>query len=296
VKRAGLVNGAAVAVGIAISVALGYGDVDRAPAGSIVNDVAPSEPAYRRIASASTVADRLLIELCDPRDIVAFTEESTFAPDGRRFAGRAHIVRLDDVERLVALQPDVLIVHNVADARRVEVLRDAGLTVLDLGPLEGLRSLPDDVRRIARICGAPELGERYLEALERRLSAIARHIPERDRRSAIYVTIYAGALFGGTDPSSYHDVLVRAGLYDAAADRYDGWPQYSTEQLLALDPELIVTRPDMRRAICGRESLGRLRACREGDVYEIDGALLDSPGPGILEAAEAVHAAVYEER
>lgn len=292
-SRAGIANGVAALVAVGLSVVLAYGR-DEPAAGAFVNDVAPSEPVYRRIASASTVADRLLLELCDPRDIVAFTEESTFAPDGRRFAGRHHIVRLDDVESLVALDPDVLIVHNVADARRVEVLRDAGLTVLDLGPLEGLRSLPDDVRRIARICGAPELGERYLGALNRRLDAIARHVPPSERRSAIYITIYAGSIFGGTRGSSYHDVLVHAGLRDAAAERFTGWPEYSIEQLLTIDPEVIVTRPGMRRAICGRDSLRRLRACRDGDVFEIDGALLDSPGPGILEAAEAVHAAVYE--
>ena len=38
--------------------------------------------------------------------------------------------------------------------------------------------------------------------------------------------------------------------------------------------------------------LGRLRAC-PASVLEIEPALLDDPGPGMLDAAEAVHDAAY---
>jgi iron complex transport system substrate-binding protein len=303
--RAGAVNGIALAAAIGLSVALAGGGQRGAAAreeavGSAAAFVADDTGfraragAYRRIASGSTVADRLLLELCDPERVIAFARASTFGPDGHRYAARAHIDRLDDVERIVALRPDLLLVHNVADARRVQALREAGLTVFDLGRLEGVRSLDGDVRRITALCGAPERAAPYLRTLHRRLDAIARHLPERERRSAIYLTIYSGALFGGTRGSSYHDALVFAGLRDAAAERYRGWPQYSAEQLLELDPDAIVTRRGMRRAICGRPSLAPLRACRSRAVFEVDGALLDAPGPGILEAAEAVHEAVYE--
>jgi iron complex transport system substrate-binding protein len=250
--------------------------------------------AFRRIASASTVADRLLLDLCEPDRVIAIATASALGPDAHRFSGRTRIDRIDDVESIAALRPDLMLVHNVGDARRVERLRDASVPVFDLGPLEGMRSFQEDARQIAALCGAPERGERYLAALERRLSSIARHLAPRERKSAIYLSIYSDSLFGGTIPSSYHDVLEYAGLRDVAARRFRGWPQYSVEHILALDPDVIVTRSGMSRAICERPSFARVRACMRGSIVEIDGATLDEPGPGVLDAAEALYEAVYE--
>ncbi len=293
-SRVGLVNGLAVVLALVASIALGArggsssgeGEVDATGARVPVR-------AYTRIASGSTAVDRLLADLCEPERVLAFTAASAALPDGHRYAGKASIARLDDVERILTLNPDLLIVHNVADARRIERLREAGITVFDLGPLEGARSVPDDARRVAAFCGAPERAEPYVAAWTRRLRAIARHLPERSRRGAIYLSVYGGQLFGGTRGSSYHDVLTHAGLRDRAADRHSGWPRYSVEQVLTLDPELVVTRRGVGRTICAHPGLEALAACRNRGIVEVDGDLLDAVGVGILDAAEAVHAAVY---
>jgi hypothetical protein len=113
--RATAINAIALAAALAISVALAGGTPssesarDRSThdrARTIVDDTGFTlrVGAHRRIASASTVADRLLLELCDPARIIAFSTASTLGADGHRYAARGHIDRLDDVERIVALQ------------------------------------------------------------------------------------------------------------------------------------------------------------------------------------------------
>ena len=290
-SRAGALNLAGVVLALALSVALAAPREGGTSAdGHAVRPEATSPEL--RIASGSTVVDRLLIELCDRRQILAVAGASARGPMGHRFAGLATIESLDDLEAIVALQPDLLIVNNVADARRVERLREAGIEVLDLGPLEGRASLPGDIAAVADRCGAPARGRAYAAQLERRLDALASDIT--DRRSAIYLSVYGDRLFGGARGTSYHDVLEAAGLRDAAADDYQGWPQYTVEALLGLDPERIVTRAGMREAICRHAGLDGLRACRDAaGVIEVDGDLLDAPGPGMLEAAEAVYEAAH---
>src|SRR5262249_25067853 len=78
-------------------------------------------PDYQRIASASVVADEILLQLCDPQRIVAFTEYSkTDAPSPQRFAGKPGIRNLEDIEAIAALRPDLLIVHEVSDRRQID--------------------------------------------------------------------------------------------------------------------------------------------------------------------------------
>ena len=259
-----------------------------APASTAPSDLAPAH----HIASASTVVDTLLLELCAHERIAAVTQLSADGPDAARFSGLHTIRSLDDLEQIVSLRPDVLVTHNVADPRRVARLRAAGLRVVDLGTLDGRASLGDDARAVGALCGAPEAGARFAAAFERRMDAVARDVDPSDRRSAIYLSSYGGQYLGGTTGSSYHDILQAAGLVDAAAARYRGWPTYSVEQLLELDPEVIVTRTGMRQTFCGHPVLSRLRACPE-HVVEVPPERLDDPGPGMLEAAELVRAVVY---
>jgi iron complex transport system substrate-binding protein len=110
----------------------------------------------------------------------------------------------------------------------------------------------------------------------------------------MYLGTHGGQLFGGTRGTSYHDVLVHGGLVDAAAERYEGWPALTSEQVLELDPELLVTAEGKADELCHIPGLERLRPCRgEGRIVEVPAAVLIDPGTPMLEAAEAVRRAVH---
>jgi iron complex transport system substrate-binding protein len=248
---------------------------------------------YAKIASLSSVADKILVELCEPDRIVAFTEYSAqSSTTSYRFHGKPTLVG-DELEQLLALHPDLVFVSTFGDPRPVQRMRDAGLVVFDLGEMRGLVTLIPNIREIATAIGHPERGVRFARSLLSEMGAVATDVLPSSRKRAMYLSIYGARLFGGSVGTSYHDVLVSAGLVDAAAS-YGEWPQYSTEQVLALDPDVIVTNDGMRGRICGHTGLGSLRACGSPErIVEIENELLGDPGPAMLDAAEAVRAGVY---
>ncbi|WP_437603692.1 ABC transporter substrate-binding protein [Sorangium sp. So ce590] len=250
---------------------------------------------FRRIASASSVADALLVELCEPDRIVAFTGYGARrSPRGYRYAGKARVEDIADIEALLALRPDLILLNGYGDPRPIARLREAGLTVYDLGPMRGLAALVRNAHEIAALVGHPERGRRFATALAHGMAAVAADIQPPQRRRGMYLSGYGGRLFGGTAGTSYHDVLASAGLVDAAASAHRDWPEYTPEQILTLDPDVLVTNAGMRRVLCGQAGLDRLRACSAaGGVVELDDALLGDPGPAMLDAARIVRAAVY---
>ncbi|WP_437339172.1 ABC transporter substrate-binding protein [Sorangium sp. So ce394] len=250
---------------------------------------------FRRIASASTVADALLLELCEPDRIVALTGYGARrSPRGYRYAGKALLEDIADIEALLALRPDLVLLNGYGDPRRIARLREAGLTVYDLGPMRGLATLLPNVREVAALVGHPERGRWLATALAEGMASVAADIEPPRRRRGMYVSGYGGRLFGGTAGTSYHDVLVSAGLSDAAAGAHCDWPEYTAEEVLALDPDVLVTNAGMRATLCGQAGLDRLRACSAaGGVVELDDALLGDPGPAMVDAARAVRRAVY---
>lgn len=250
---------------------------------------------FQRIASASSIADQLLVALCEPDRIVAFTRYgATHSAHPHRYVGKPTIGDLSEIEAILALQPDLVLVSNVADPKRVTRLREAGIVVFDLGPMRGVSSLADNIVAIGKLVGAPERGEALLKAFTRRIERIASGLPPSARKRGMYLSVYGGHLYGGTRGTSYGDVLRYAGIEDVAASAYANWPEYTSERVLALDPELLVTNEGMGAMLCSHPGLSRLKACSAGWVVEMDPDLLGDPGLEMLDAAESVYAKVYE--
>jgi iron complex transport system substrate-binding protein len=247
--------------------------------------------AYQRIASGTLIADRVLADLCEPDRIVAFTRYAAKTPSAHRYAGKPVLGARDDVERVLALQPELMFVNDLVDANYVARLREHGVQVFDLGPMRGVDTLLPNIRAIGSLIGAPARAVRYAEQLQERLHNVAHAQEGRPKPRALYLSIYGDKLFGAAADTSYHDVIVYAGLRDAAAlAGLSGWPELSSERVLALDPDVLITRTGMAPLLCRHPGLDQLRTCQGGGpMLELDGALLDDPGPALLEAAEALH-------
>lgn len=250
---------------------------------------------YHRIVSASILADRVLHELAEPQRVVAVTTYSRAgSPWAYQQADKPALAGLGDLEAVLALRPDLVVTNGIGDTGRIARLRERGIAVFDLGEMRGAASLLRDIHIVAHLLGHPERGVRYATAWQRRFDAVDAALGNRPRRRAMFLTAYAGRIFGGTRGTSYADVLAAAGLVDAAAAEYTGWPQYSSEELLRIDPDLIVTKTGTPGELCRIPGLERLKACRTpGAFIEVDGDLIEDAGPAMLDAAEEIFAAAY---
>jgi iron complex transport system substrate-binding protein len=248
---------------------------------------------YTRIASLSVVADEILREVCEPDRVVAVTGYSARSANGYRFAGKPLLEGEGDLERILALRPDLVLVNRIGDARPLARMREAGLKVYDLGEMRGMATLVPNIREVAALVGHPERGDAFAQSWTNRMRTIAADLPPARRKRGLYLGVEGGHLYGGALGTSYHDAVTAGGLVDAA-EPYRDWPEYSAEQLLALDPEVIVTSEGMRPRICEHAGLSSLRACGDhGVVAELDGSLLADPGLSMADAANAVRQAVY---
>ncbi len=267
------------------------------PTGKGVRDAAgvviPSR-RYARIVGGSLVADRLLLELAEPSQVLACLDSSRATAWGYRIAAKHTLSDPTSPERLLAIQPDLVVLSDLGEAIKVQRLRELGLSVFVLGQMRGRALLLPQIRALAALLLVPERGEALVSAFERRSLAVAHSIPVEKRRSALYVSSYGDKLYGGTTGTSYGDVLEIAGLHDVAQGKFEGWPQYSPEHILGMDPDVIVTTPDSARNLCRQVGMEKLRACNSpGSLVTLGEGLLGDPGLAMLDAAEGIFAAVY---
>ena len=251
---------------------------------------------YARIVSTSTIADQVLVELIDPRRLLAVSGHTLRTQPSETYRDKIGVERARDIETIIELRPDIVFINNFVDRRHVERFKDAGLNVFDLGPMRGVETLLPNIRQLAAVLGAQSRGERLIEELETELAAVSADISEEERERALYVGLHGDRLYGGTRGTSFHDVLVGGGLIDVAAKAgFQGWPAYTNEQILSLDPPWIITNPQREETLCRHPGFEALSACANERVRSVATDLLTDPGLGIVDAARATRNAVYGE-
>jgi len=251
---------------------------------------------FERIASASTVADGLLLEFAEPDRVLAFTHYNmTQGWQKQRFAKPHSIDHLDDVEGLLALHPDLVLASLHGSEQVVQRLREAGIVVFNLGEMRGVDAFLRIARVVAALCGRPEEGAQYAQRFLRTLQAVAPKIADAQRKSAVYVSLYGDKLYGAGANTNYADILKYAGLFDKGAAHYEGFPEYGAEDLLSMDPQFLITRTGGAAVLCTHAGLSGLQACKDPqhDIIELPEAVISSAGAEMLIAAEWVHEGVY---
>lgn len=256
--------------------------------------VTVSSGHYQRIVSASSVTDRVLLALCEHDRIAAVTAYSVAHDPGRhRLAGIPSLKRLDDLEQVLLLKPDLILMHGYGDISRITRLREQGLPVFDLGREQGFAALLDDIEQIGLLLRLEERADAYSLQLTERMEAVGAGVVETERRSALYLSPAGDRLYGGAPGSNQHDILHYAGLVDVAEGRFEGFPDYRVEDLLTLSPDVVVTSNGMARLLCQHPGLLDWAPCQRGQLIELDKGLLNLGGPSMVDAAAELHRRVY---
>jgi iron complex transport system substrate-binding protein len=237
---------------------------------------APAGEGPRRVASLNLTADELLVEMLPPGRLVAVTRWADDA-DMSNVAGRvpASAVRLPraDLERLVALQPDLVVVSEYTDADFLHLLGKSGLRHHRLAGLETLPGIRAAILDLGEAVGTREAAARLVARFDALLTELARRLRGAKRPRVLYWadphTAGAGTAIGS--------LLEAAGGTNVAAELgLRGIVPLAGEKAFAADPDLfLVTLGSGAEAALRRHPLlSRTRAVREGRVVEIPNRLL----------------------
>lgn len=205
-----------------------------------------------------------------------------------------------DLERIVALNPDLVI---VATRQRAIVpdLERLGLNVFFRAEPVSIAALYDDIRLFGRITGRTHEADRLATSMQTRIDALVERVRDVPAGPRYYYEL-TNNLFTVSDATFVADQvkLLKGQNIVANADR--PFPQVSQETIIAADPQVILlsngppTGNESLETVRARPGWAGISAVRDGRVYPIDGNLASRPGPRVVEAMEAIARALYPDR
>ena len=236
---------------------------------------APQTPP-KRIASLNLTADEVLVEILPVERLVAVTaaadDEGTSNIVGRVPPGVARF-RKADLERLVALAPDLVVVSEYTDPDFLYLLERSGLRY---HRMEGLRSLAGNreaILRLGEAVGATAGAEKLVARYDAVLADLAARLRGVTRPRVMY---WASGMTAGGD-TAIGALIESAGARNVGAEiGVAGIGAVGAERAFVADPDVVLIGvwPGARKSLVEHPLLSRLRAVREGHIVEMPTELL----------------------
>lgn len=254
-------------------------------AGAATLRIVSLAPSLTELAFAAGAGDAL----------VATVEYSDY-PEAARSLPRVGDAWRVDVERVLALRPDLVLAWASGTPREtVEKLESLDLKVVSIATYR-LADVPAALRQVGRMAGTPAMAEEAATRFEtsiRDLGQAHRDSPEL----SVFVQIDDEPLYTVNGRHVISEVVELCGGRNVLADLPQLAPPVSLEAVLALDPQVILGTDD---TIADPYALWRrwphLAAVRAGTIYTLSSDTLTRPTPRLAEGARAVCAALDDAR
>jgi iron complex transport system substrate-binding protein len=201
-----------------------------------------------------------------------------------------------NVERILALKPDLVIVYETQTELRSQLSR-AGIEMFSYSH-RGLADITQTMRAIGRRVGTDQAAGRAAEGIERQLAALRARVAGRPRvRTLLVFGREPGSLRRIDASGGYgflHDLLELAGGSDVLGDLERQSVQMSIEMILARAPDVIIElhygdapgRDRLDAEAQAWNALPSVPAVRNKRVHLLVGDEFVVPGPRIVLAAE----------
>ena len=284
---------------IAIALALALIAVLRAPAAcanasATVTDDFGHRVTVRyppqRIVSLAPAATAMLLAAGASSQLVA-TIEYSGQPASERRLTKIGSVDAIDMERLIALRPDVVVVwpdgNNPAQIATIERL---GLPVYRQEAVT-LDGIADSLRRLGMLTGTSGVADREASALQAKLAALRREYANASHPPTVFLEVWDRPLYtvGGRELMS--DALRVCGARNVFADLPQRAAAIGTEAVIARNPDIIIAAAPPGRGASWLAQWRRfpsLRAVRTGKLMTFDDQRLSGLGPGVMDATEGM--------
>lgn len=261
-----------------------------------------SKPAVpQRIASLTLATDEMLAELVPPERVVSVTylaDDPGISNVAGGYAGHVPRLRDTDVERILALAPDLICVapYNTADA--LKLLERSGLAVYRNEALNSLDEIEVGVQQLGEQVGEPERARALVERLRARRQTLAQRLRDLPHRQRV---LFWSAGFTAGRGTTLDDIIREAGGVNVAAELgLQGSAEIAPERVVAADPDIILlarwSAGERQAGVEQHPILCHLRAVRDNRVIAIEGRYLTCVSQFVIEGAERLARRLHPER
>ncbi|MGI6739286.1 MAG: ABC transporter substrate-binding protein [Christensenellales bacterium] len=207
-----------------------------------------------------------------------------------------------NLEQLIGLKPDLIIATKMAHTEEnMEALEKAGIPslVTDAQNIEGVYKA---IELIGAACGKNEEAAKLIDDMKAGFEEVVKKVDGRSGGTVYFeVTPLQYGLWASGGGSFMDEIGNMLGLENIFASE-GAWAQVSEEQVIAKNPDVIVTTtmyfgdgPTPVEEILSRKGWENIKAIENENIYNADNDAITRPGPRLVDAINDFYNFLYEE-
>ena len=250
------------------------------------NVVTLQQPAQRVIALAPHVTE-LLFAAGGGGRIVGAVSYSDY-PEAAKQIKNIGDNRQVDIERVIAMKPDLIVVWlHGSSARQLEQRRTLGIPLFHSDP-KTLEAIPDSVQRLGQLMGTENVAQAAAASLRRQLLDLRVRYAKRPTVRLFY-QVWDQPLYTLNGGHIVSDAMRLCGGENIFAKMAVTAPVVSIEAVLQEDPEAIFgTGEKNTDGVNLWRRYPGMKAVRNDNLFTLDGQLLNRAGPRMIAGTSAL--------
>jgi len=280
------------------------GCIPQHPEGNVVDDLGRTvtiDQTPQRIISLAPSNTEILFALGLGDKVVGVTEYCNY-PEAATAKPKVGGFSTVDIEKVVSLEPDLVLATRIHGKTVIPALEEVGLTVCALAP-DSIDGVLNGIALVGTITGQHKQASQLVDSLRTRVEEVAsktRNLAPDQRPTVLYLTWHNPLMTAGTGTLA-DDLIDKAGGQNIAYD-ISGDKAIDLETVVHRDPQVIIasvgmgTGEDLPWQYAKTEPrLENTQALVNRRVYMIDGDIVHRPGPRITDALDLMAQFIHPE-
>jgi len=247
-----------------------------------------------RIISAAPSNTEILFALGLGDKVVGVTNYDNYPEEVAQIEKIGEMSPLN-LEKIVALKPDLILAYAVSQGKEILRLRELGFKVIDVDP-SNLEETFQSIMRIATICGVPERGESLVQELSGRVEKIKAKVSQitNSKRPKVFIGSTFEPIWTAGANTLCDELITLAGGQNIAGSS-SSWIAISPELVAQAEPDIIIIptgamnpgeESKIKENISQRPGWSNLPAIKNQKIFIVNEDLFYRAGPRSVEALE----------
>jgi iron complex transport system substrate-binding protein len=237
----------------------------------------------QRIVSLAPSNTEILFALGLGEKVVGVTDWCDYPPEA---LDKEKVGAYDtpDIEKIVALNPDLVLVAYGTTMDVINNLVGLGLTVFGIKTTD-LNDLLNDIRTVGEITDTEVEAQSVTSEMESRIQAVTNQTEELEERPRVFYIVWHDPLWTAGSETFIHELIEKVGGVNICQN-ITGYTTISIEEVVARNPEVIITSEWSYDWAMNETSLNSTDARQNGRIYQGDDDLVQRPGPRLVDGLE----------
>jgi iron complex transport system substrate-binding protein len=203
-----------------------------------------------------------------------------------------------DIEKIVALSPDLILASDIHRHEIIPALEERGLAVFALAP-QTLEEVLESIAKAGRITGREEEAAGLVSSMRDRIEHIRRQTEGLEERPRVLYVTWHDPLWTVGRKTWIDDLIEIAGGANIFSPYFESGAMVEIEWVVLLNPDVIITSAWSLDWANEEPLLANTEARQQGRIYQSDDDLVQRPTPRLLDGldwfAHFIHPEIFEE-